>query len=175
LGSLGGGSDNGEFGESSALPKLPEMSSNSGRTRMGSLAAPKKKIMREGQAGGSGRSGKNQDTPSSSMRLDLDVQKDEVQEWALELYRGQAESDVDVEEEEGLLAENIATSTPKRFHAQRVWDRVGANSEKHLMLRVACAGSSKKQKTPIKLSVKWAIYDIIKDEMMECVKLDMKE
>jgi hypothetical protein len=84
---------------------------------MGSLAAPKKKIMREGQAGGSGRSGKNQDTPSSSMRLDLDVQKDEVQEWALELYRGQAESDVDVEEEEGLLAENIATSMPKRFHA----------------------------------------------------------
>jgi hypothetical protein len=113
---------------------------------MGSLAVPGKKIMQEGQDRGRGRSGKNQGTPSSSMLVDLDVQKDEVQEWALELYRDQAVSVVDVEEEEGLLVENNATFTVERFHAQRVWDRVGATSKKRLMLRVAGVGSSKKAK-----------------------------
>jgi hypothetical protein len=80
LGSLGGGGDKGVFGESTVRPKPPEMSSTSGRTRMGSLAVLGKKIMQEGQDRGRGRSGKNQGTPSSSMRVDLDVQKDEVQE-----------------------------------------------------------------------------------------------
>jgi hypothetical protein len=94
--SLDGGGNLGEFGEDSARPKPPEMSSNSGNPRTGTLAEIGNKTAQGGH-----------DMSSSSLQADQEEKKEETQEWAIEVYEGQEVDRVGAREEEDMLEFNL--------------------------------------------------------------------